>query len=79
MVTVLSYNVITEAQEAALASLDSQSHLTPMVNMSRILFPCSQPTSMMTPETQRQSERADATETPRRRHGDGLMISTCSG
>lgn len=26
------------------------SHLTPMVNMSRILFPCSHPTSMMTPE-----------------------------
>lgn len=73
MVTVLSYNVITDV------ITHSQSHLTPMVNMSRILFPCSQPTSMMTPETQRQSERADATETPRRRHGDGLMISTCSG
>lgn len=27
-------------------------YLTPMVNMSRILFPCSQPTSMITPETQ---------------------------
>lgn len=39
-----------------------------MVNMSMILFPCSQPTSMITPETQEAAGLREATPLPHEPH-----------
>lgn len=46
------------------AEQESGMYLTPMVNMSKILFPCSQPTSMITPDTQETAGLREATPLP---------------